>query len=187
MSTLYFITSNKGKVHETVEKFSPLGIKVKQKNLGYPEIQTDHLEDVAKYGVTHIQKQGIDRPFILEDAGLFIDGLMGFPGVYSSYVYHTIGLNGILSLLDGIPKRSAVFKSVFAYGEPSGEPSLFIGTCMGEITMVKKGSKGFGYDPIFSPDGSDKTFAQMDTKMKNQVSHRGKSLEQLYEFLKKTV
>ena len=187
MSTLYFITSNKGKVHETVEKFAPLGIRVEQKNLGYPEIQTDGLEDVAKYGVTHIQKQGINHPFILEDAGLFIDDLEGFPGVYSSYVYHTIGLDGILSLLDGVSKRTAVFKSVFAYARPSGEPSLFIGLCKGEITMGKKGSKGFGYDPIFIPNGEDKTFAQMDTKEKNQFSHRGKSLEQLYEFLKKTV
>ncbi|OYT29645.1 non-canonical purine NTP pyrophosphatase, RdgB/HAM1 family [Thermoplasmatales archaeon ex4572_165] len=183
MNTLYFITGNKGKVHEATEKFRPLGINIRQKNLGYPEIQTDTLEDVAAYGVTHIQKQGIDHGFILEDAGIFIDGLQGFPGVYSSYVYHTIGLQGILDLLANTLKCTAVFRSVFAYAEPKGDPHFFIGECLGKILKEEKGSQGFGYDPIFIPDGSDRTFAQMDTSEKNQFSHRGKSLEKLYNFL----
>ena len=184
MKTLFFITSNKGKVHEATEKFKPLGFAVKQKNLGYPEIQTEHLEEVARFGVSHIQKKGITHPFILEDAGVFIDGLDGFPGVYSSYVYYTIGLDGVLSLMNGKSNRSAVFKSVFAYAEPTGDPDLFVGTCKGVITRKKLGTRGFGYDPIFTPDGSEKTFAEMKTDEKNTFSHRGKSLEKLYEFLK---
>jgi len=184
MKTLYFITGNKGKIHEATEKFRPLGINIKQKNMGYPEIQTDKLEEVAAYGVNHIQRQGIDHPFILEDAGIFIDILHGFPGVYSAYVYHSIGLQGIIDLLANSDDCSAVFRSVFAYAEPKGDAHFFIGECTGKIIKQEKGTQGFGYDPIFIPKGSDKTFAQMNTSEKNLFSHRGKSLEKLYNFLK---
>jgi XTP/dITP diphosphohydrolase len=186
MKTLYFITSNMGKVHEATEKLKPYGYKIIQKNCGYPEIQTETLEEVARFGITYLQNTSIDHSFILEDAGVFIDALHGFPGVYSSYVYHTISLNGILTLLEHVPeeKRCAQFKSVFAYGTPQGDMHVFIGTCKGKITLQQKGSKGFGYDPIFQPDGFTKTFAEMSTEQKNMVSHRAKSLEKLVEFLK---
>jgi XTP/dITP diphosphohydrolase len=187
MKPIYFITSNKGKVHEATEKLKPFDFKIIQKNSGYPEIQTDTLENVARYGVDYIQHKGIDHPFILEDAGIFIDALNGFPGVYSSYVYFTIGLNGILSLLESVPdeKRSATFRSVFAYGTPESEIKLFIGECNGSITKEQIGDKGFGYDPIFMPDGFSQTFAEMTTEEKNKVSHRSRSLDQLLTFLKK--
>lgn len=184
MKTLYFITGNKGKVHEATEKFKPLDINIIQKNLGYPEIQVETLEDVAKYGVMHLQDQNIDHAFILEDAGIFIDACKGFPGVYSSYVYHTIGLQGILNILDGETNRSATFKSVFAYADPIGKPHIFLGECKGKITTKKRGMQGFGFDPIFIPEGSTKTFAEMKTDEKNSYSHRGKSLEKLYVYLK---
>ena len=184
MKTLYFITSNKGKLHETKTLLEPLGYSIVQKNVGYPEIQAENLEEVARFGVEYLQ-QLLDHPFILEDAGLFIDILQGFPGVYSSYIYFTIGLDGILSLLQDIKdsQRRAVFKSVFAYGEPSGEIQLFVGECLGKIARVKKGKGGFGYDPIFIPDHEHETFAEMDTKKKNSFSHRGKSLQKLKEYL----
>lgn len=186
MKEIFFITSNDGKVHEAKNKLHPLGYRIIKKNLGYPEIQTDSLEEVARYGVQHVQKT-IDHPFILEDAGLFIDALQGFPGVYSSYVYHTIGLDGVLSLLTDKKKRirSAVFRSVFAYAKPEGDPLLFVGECNGMISTEKKGGKGFGYDPIFMPLSSDRTFAEMRAEEKNAFSHRGKSLEKLVHFLRK--
>ena len=185
MKTIYFITGNKGKVEEAKQKFSTVGINVVQKNLGYPEIQTEALEDVARFGVEHVQKK-FTQPFILEDAGLFIDALDGFPGVYSSYVFYTVGLKGILKLLGDIPetKRRAMFRSVFAYREPSQKPKLFIGECQGKLAFEEKGTNGFGYDPIFIPDGDTRTFAQMKTEEKNSFSHRGKSLDKLIDFLK---
>ncbi len=99
MKKLYFITSNKGKVREATEKLRPLGYSVIQKDLGYPEVQADSLEEVALQGVAHIQAK-YHQAFMLEDAGLFIDALQGFPGVYSKYVFFTIGLPGILRLLE---------------------------------------------------------------------------------------
>ncbi len=186
MKKLYFVTSNKGKLIEARERFASIGIDVVQKNIGYPELQAPTLEEVARFGVTHVQQQ-INHPFILEDAGIFIDALHGFPGVYSSYVYHTVGLQGILRLLQGVMtvKCSATFKSVFAYAEPHDQPQLFIGKCQGTIALEEQGAKGFGYDPIFIPKGETRTFAQMDTNEKNQFSHRGKSLEKLLDFFKK--
>lgn len=186
MKTIYFITGNKGKLEEAKQKFSTVGINVVQKDLGYPEIQAETLEDVAKFGVEHIKKQ-LDRLFILEDAGLFIDALDGFPGIYSSYVFYTVGLKGILKLLDGIDKtkRGARFRSVFAYSEPGQKPKLFIGECQGRLAFEEKGSHGFGYDPIFVPEGETRTFAQMETEEKNRFSHRGKSLDKLIDFFNK--
>lgn len=182
MKNVYFITSNEGKLLEAKEKLSVLNIRVIQKNLGYPEIQSNSLEEVATFGLEHLQKK-IDTPFILEDAGLFIDALGGFPGVYSSYVFYTIGCEGILNLLKNLKNRKAIFRSVFAYGASGEMPRLFIGECTGKIAYKKLGEHGFGYDPIFIPDGKTQTFAQMDVKEKNSSSHRGKSLGKLLEFL----
>jgi XTP/dITP diphosphohydrolase len=185
MKTVYFITGNKGKVLEAKTKFSDLNIDIVQEDLGYPEIQADSLEDVARFGAEHVQKR-FNHPFILEDAGLFIDLLDGFPGVYSAYVFYRIGCSGILKLLEGLDdnKRKATFKSVYAYGEPGKKPMLFVGESHGTISKKTLGKHGFGYDPIFIPDDETRTFAQMDAEEKNRFSHRGKSLEKLKDFFK---
>jgi len=184
MKTIYFITGNKGKVLEANKKFSNFNIQVIQKNLGYPEIQTDSLEEVVKFGVKRIQKK-FNQPFILEDAGLFIDALDGFPGVYSAYVFYRIGCPGILKLLADVDdNRKATFRSVFGYCEPGKKPKLFIGESKGSISKKPVGEHGFGYDPIFIPYGENKTFAQMETEEKNQFSHRGKSLEKFIDYFK---
>jgi XTP/dITP diphosphohydrolase len=185
MRTLYFITSNKGKLLEAKEKLEPLGYSVVQKDLGYPEIQADNLEEVALQGIQHVQMRFIKEPFMLEDAGLFIDALQGFPGVYSKYVFFTIGLPGILRLLDGVENRKAVFRSVYAYNEPGCKPLLVVGECNGTISTGQRGKNGFGYDPLFLPDGERKTFGEMTTEEKNRYSHRSKALDKLVSSLQK--
>jgi XTP/dITP diphosphohydrolase len=184
MKTVYFITSNTGKYREAKQRLEPLGYTVVQKNLGYPEIQALSLEDVAVFGVEDVSRRW-DKPFFLEDAGLFIDALKGFPGVYSADVYKTIGLQGIIKLLEGIEQRTATFRSVIGFKGESGKMRLFIGECTGTIADVEVGTYGFGYDPIFIPTRSTQTFAQMQTNEKNRLSHRGKSLEQFISFLQK--
>jgi XTP/dITP diphosphohydrolase len=185
MKTLYFITSNKGKLKEAKASFSDLDTDIVQKNLGYPEIQADNLEEVAIFGVNFIKKN-FEKPFILEDAGLFINEFNGFPGVYSAYVFYKIGCSGILRLMEDVEenRRNAIFKSVYVYSEPGEKPIIFLGECKGKISNNIKGEYGFGYDPIFIPDKETKTFGEMDTKEKNNYSHRGKSLKKLKEFLK---
>lgn len=178
MKRIYFITSNKGKLLEAKQKLHSIGYVVVQKNLGYPEIQTDSLEDVVASGISDIQKR-FDKPFMLEDAGLFIEALSGFPGVYSKYVFFTIGLPGILRLLQDEQNRKAVFRSVYAYSEPGRAPLIMTGECPGTISFEQRGEYGFGYDPIFIPTPAQKTFGEMKIEEKNQLSHRAKALEKL--------
>jgi len=184
---LYFITSNKGKYNELNQRLRSLGYSIilEQKNLGYPEIQADTVEEVAEYGIKYI-KSRYRYPCVIEDSGLFIDALNGFPGVYSKYVYTTIGLNGVLRLMSDKKReeRSALFRSVFAYAEHDEEPVLFTGECRGVISTDIRGTGGFGYDPIFIPEGADKTFAEMSTEEKNQYSHRGRSMDKLLLYLR---
>ncbi len=185
MKKVYFITGNNEKFSEAKKKFSDLNIEIVQKDLGYPEIQADSLEDVALFGAEHIQKR-FNQSFFLEDAGLFINGLNGFPGVYSAYIFYKIGCAGILKLMNDLEdnNRKACFRSVVAFGEPDKKFLLFIGESHGKISKKPLGKNGFGYDPIFIPNDEMKTFAQMETEEKNQFSHRGKSLEKLIDFFK---
>ena len=173
---IYFVTGNRGKFEEAK---GVLG-DVEQRNLGYTEIQADTLEEVAAFGIKEVTEK-LTGPVMIEDAGLFIDALRGFPGVYSAYVFDTIGNEGILRLLDGAQDRRAVFRSVLAYAEPGTEPIFFSGELAGEIASGPRGSGGFGYDPIFEVGG--KTIAEMKLAEKNRISHRGASIHALREWL----
>ncbi len=143
------------------------------------EIQSESLEEIAKASVLEaFEKCGI--PLIVEDAGLFIEALNDFPGPYASYAYKTIGNRGLLRLMDGVENRKARFQSVVAYFSPDLEtPVCFKGEIVGEITKeVRKGNSGFGFDPIFKPQGSDKTFAEMSIEEKNMYSHRARAFRE---------
>lgn len=184
MNTLYFITGNKGKLTEVQDKLKPLNINVIQKNLGYPEIQAETLEEVTHYGIQYL-KNKLSEPFVIEDAGLFISALKKFPGVFSKQVYYTIGLDGVLTLMEKQMNRSAEFHSVYALKLPNTSALYFKGICKGTIIKEKKGTGGFGYDPIFVPNGYTKTFAEMTTTEKNMISHRGNALQKLVKFIQK--
>jgi len=173
---IYFVTGNWGKFEEAR---GILG-DVEQRNIGYTEIQADSLEEVAVFGMREVSEK-VDGPVMIEDAGLFIETLQGFPGVYSAYVFDTIGNEGILRLLDGVEDRRAVFRSVLGYAEPGMEPILFKGELWGKIAHEPRGSGGFGYDPIFEVEG--KTIAEMDLEEKNRISHRGASIRALKSWL----
>ena len=171
-----FITSNKGKYMEARAIIDDLV----QRDLGYTEIQADTLEEVAAYGMREIMAR-VEGPAMLEDAGLFIEALGGFPGVYSAYVQKTIGNEGILRLMAGIFNRRAFFKSVVAYAEPGLEPRMFQGIVEGQIGYEARGSSGFGYDPIFYV--GERSMAEMDLAEKNRISHRAASMHALKEWL----
>jgi len=173
---LYFVTSNEGKFAEAQCIFKDLV----HKNIGYAEIQADTLEEVATYGMKEVSSR-LQGPVMLEDAGLFIEALKGFPGVYSAYVQKTVGNNGILKLMDGVANRRAFFKSVVAYAEPGLGPRLFSGEVHGRIGFEARGGKGFGYDPIFYV--GEKSLGEMEIEEKNRISHRAVSMRCLKEWL----
>lgn len=148
----------------------------------YLEIQSEDLEEIALESMKYLSKE-LKLPMMIEDSGLFIDCLNGFPGPYSSYIFEKIGNKGILKLMSGEENRRAKFVSVIAYWEPEIEVKIFKGQTQGTISEEERGEKGFGFDPIFIPSGQNKTFGEMDREEKNRFSHRGKALEQFKRWL----
>jgi len=113
----------------------------------------------------------------VEDAGLFVEALKGFPGPYSAYVYRTLGTRGILKLMENVEDRAASFRSVVVFSSPEHQPVCFSGEVKGRISMEERGDSGFGFDPIFEPEAGDgRTFAEMTTEEKNRYSHRAEAL-----------
>lgn len=171
-----FVTSNKGKFAEAQGIYGDL----EQKDIGYTEIQADTLEEVAIFGIEEVMAK-LRGPAMLEDAGLFIEALQGFPGVYSAYVQKTIGNDGILRLMEGVEDRRAFFKSVVVYAEQGMEPRMFTGIVRGQIGYEARGTLGFGYDPIFYV--GEKSLGEMEITEKNRISHRAASMRALKKWL----
>lgn len=172
---ILFVTSNEGKFREVEEIGKEFGVEVRWLKMEYEEVQGDDLEEIARRSAELLSDE-IRGPFFIEDSGLFIDALKGFPGPYSSYVFKTIGNDGILKVMDGVSNRKAKFRAVIAYFD--GERvRTFIGEVHGEIATEKRGGMGFGFDPIFEYQG--KTFAEMGEE-KNEVSHRRKALDTFF-------
>lgn len=173
--TVLLATSNRGKLKEAKKILAPFGLSVEQFDGKGTEIQADTNGEVAAYS-SRGAAQAAGRPVLVEDAGLFVDSLNGFPGPYSAYAFKTIGLGGIISLLGSSRKRSAAFASSIAYCEPGGEPVLFEGSVRGTITRKPRGVRGFGFDPIFVPEGGVSTFGELTLDEKCIISHRSVAL-----------
>ena len=132
----------------------------------------------------------IDSSVIADDSGLMVDALNGEPGVYSAryagegctYDDNNVKL---LAALEGVPEeeRGACFVTVITMIWPDGSKLIARGECKGRIIEELRGDKGFGFDPLFIPDGYDKTFAEMEPEAKNAISHRARALEELERLL----
>jgi XTP/dITP diphosphohydrolase len=176
------VTTNEGKFGEVSGMLAEVGIDSEMLDLDYPEMQCDSLEEVVQTALKWLSGK-VEGDFLIDDSGLFISSLGSFPGVCSSYVFHSIGLEGILKILEGVEDREAEFRCCFGL-HWQGEDMLFSGVSPGTITKEKRGEGGFGYDPIFLPSGHERSFAEISTEEKNKLSHRGKALEKVLEFLR---
>ncbi len=176
---ILFITSNRGKFEEARSIGKRFGFDIGWLKKEYEEVQGNNLEEIARKSAELLASQ-IGDPFFIEDSGLFVEALNGFPGPYSSYVFKTIGNDGILKLMEGLENRNAKFVAVIAYFD--GETvRTFRGEVSGKIAREKRGEKGFGYDPIFEYDG--RTFAEMGEE-KNEVSHRRRAMENFFSSIR---
>ena len=181
--TIYFATGNKGKLVEANHIAQVFGIRLKQMKIEKTEIQSDELEDIASFAAKRASETA-RRSVVAEDAGLFVNELRGFPGPYSAYVFKTIGINGVLNLLKGAKDRNASFRAVLSFARPGSHPVCFDGEVKGMITRKPRGSLGFGFDPIFVPMQADgRTFAEMDTREKNLLSHRAKAFVKFFTWV----
>src|SRR5918997_1962512 len=178
METITFASTNQNKFFEVQSILLTRNITIDFSKIHLVEIQSDSLEEIAREKAkTAFAKVG--RQVIVEDDGLFIDSLGGFPGQYSSFVFRTIGNGGILKLLAGSTKRSAYFLSIIAFYD-GRIFSISEGRVNGRITdRITEG--GWGYDPIFLPDDTELTFAELK-KSKNKYSHRKIALEKFVQW-----
>ena len=179
---LKVITSNPGKVAEYQRSFDHLGMEMEHYKLPYDEVQTSDLAEVVDKGMDEIISKGV-RNFIVDDSGLFVDALKGFPGVWSAYAQKTIGNKGILKLMEGVEDRGAEFRCCIGC-DIEGQRIIVTGICRGTITESETGDGGFGFDPIFTHDGV-RTFAEIPVDEKNDVSHRGNAVKLLIEEMKR--
>jgi XTP/dITP diphosphohydrolase len=187
---IFFATGNIHKFNEARAVLASYGIAAGMLRMKGVEIQSDSLREIASNSAANAFKQS-HLPLIVEDAGLFVDALKGFPGPYAAYVYKTIKNPGLLKLLARVKNRKATFCSSIAYcdSEP-GAVVCFEGETAGEITTeerVLSFGSAFGFDPIFQPNGSCRTFAEMTLQEKNLVSHRAQGLRKFAEWYKKLV
>ncbi len=190
---LHFATGNANKFEEAkayLEGNVP-GLALKQLKVNLPELQADSLAEVAKFKVEGAARICKGNVFV-EDAGLFVPALNGFPGVFSAEVKKMLDCKGILKLMEDYTdpeKRAAYFEvCTCLFLKKTGEVKAFMGRIDGTLSFEERGKQGFGFDPIFissEPAGNVKTFAEMELEEKNQVSHRSKSLQKLKDHLKK--
>jgi len=180
---LNFVTKNKGKVKEF--KVILKGIcDVEQIEMDYKELRSDNPEDIAKLAAKQLAEK-LNKTVIVEDSGLFIKALKDFPGTSSSYIHKRIGLKGILKLMENVEDRSAIYKSAVAYCEPGHRPISFLGAENGRISEKIEGPYGFGHDPIFIPEGLDKTYGTI-ANVENVKKFRKRAVLKLIDHLKKS-
>lgn len=179
---IQFITSNLGKFKEVRQKLREAGIELKRIELPYPEIQGGTLRGVVEEALSWLSSR-VKGDFLIDDSGLFIESLKGFPGVYSSFVFKSIGCEGIIKLLEGKEDRRARFECYLGLRWRGGN-RVFKGVCKGQIAEKPRGGQGFGFDPIFVPEGEERTFGEMSRKEKNEISHRSRAVESLLSSLK---
>ena len=170
LSDLLFASSNKHKFKETKVILESFDISIQFFKLNLEEIQSNSIKEIALKKAQNAFSK-CKKPLIVEDDGLYIDSLGGFPGPYSSYVHKTIGNQGILDLLK--KNRGAKFISNITYCDKKNFKS-FEGRLFGTISKSEKG-KGWGFDPIFIPKNLKKTFGELNDK--NNFSHRYKALK----------
>lgn len=169
---IYFVTSNPKKLKE-VEAI--LGIKLKQANIDIKEIQSLDVREVA---IDKAKKafQLLKKPVIVEDTGLYITSLNGFPGALAKWVLRTIGTKKLCKIVG--KKREAIARTCVCFFD-GRECKAFVGEIRGKISLTPRGENGFGWDNIFVPIGHGKTFSEMGVKEKNKISMRKKALMKL--------
>ncbi|MEQ8905390.1 RdgB/HAM1 family non-canonical purine NTP pyrophosphatase [Ekhidna sp.] len=186
-----FASHNANKVKE-MNEIMPEGISiVGLKDLGITsEIEEtgDTLEENSNIKASYVFERH-KMPVFADDSGLLVSALEGAPGVFSARYAgferdDDKNMDLLLANLANKHDRSASFKTVITFIDESGNVSQFDGTVKGEIIHEKKGTNGFGYDPIFQPSGYIQTFAELSTDIKNRISHRAKAVQKLLEYLR---
>ena len=193
---LVLATRNQGKVTELTDMLCGETDSKQQIEVisleNYPDAP-EVIEDGTTYMENAVKKASIIAEYtshltLADDAGLEVDALGGAPGIHSKRwagedATDDIRIAKLLQALEGSTNRRARFIAAIAVVHPNSEPKVVLGVCEGHIRHAPLGKSGFGYDPVFVPDGYNQTFAELGEKIKNQISHRAKALEQAIALL----
>ena len=180
MDKLYFATTNEGKIKEAREI---LGIKVEGIPLEIDEIQSLEPKEVAEKKAEAYFKE-FKKPLFVEDVSLDFIALGRLPGVYIDSFSKELGNDGLIDLLKEEKDRSAIARTTICYIDGEGNTQVFVGEVEGTIATEQRGEKGFGWDPIFIPEGSEETFGEMEMDEKNNYSMRSKALKKFKQWFK---
>lgn len=183
---LVIASHNPGKVSEIADLMQPFVVEVisaADLNLDEPEETGTTFADNALLKA-HAAAKVANLPALADDSGLVVNALAGAPGVYSARwagadKNFMVAMEKVEELLRGSEDRSSMFVCALALAWPDGHADVFEGFVEGEITWPPRGEKGFGYDPIFTADGEDITFAEMEPAQKHTMSHRADAFQKL--------
>ena len=188
-------TQNKHKIEEISAITKPLGMEIiSRKDAGVPDFEVE--EDGETFEENSEKKaraimEACGQVTIADDSGLMVDALGGAPGVYSARYAGEEGNDAknnvkLLAVMSDVPmkERTAKFVSVITMVYPDGSKLVARGECRGHIIFEERGTNGFGYDPLFVPEGFSKTFAELTAEEKNKISQRASALRELERLLK---
>lgn len=191
LEEIVFASHNEGKIKEIKKLLAPYDIKVKSAlDMDLPDVEETGktFEENSLLKSRTIAKL-VNMPCLADDSGLCVDALNGAPGVYSArYAPNRDfdkGMEKLLAEMEKSPNesRNAHFSCVISLAWPDGQYKVFAGQVDGKIAFHKMGAGGFGYDQLFVPEGFTSSFAQMSQEEKNKISHRGRAVEKLKDFL----
>ena len=182
---LIIATHNPGKLREIAQLFEPFGVQaLSAGELGLPEPMEDGLTFIANAEVkARAAVEGSDKPAVSDDSGLVVPALGGDPGIYSARwagpgKNFNVAMKRVQNEL-GNKDRSAYFVAALALAWPDGHIEMFEGTVHGTLVWPPRGDLGFGYDPMFQPNGHDITFGEFEPSAKHAISHRADAFNQL--------
>ena len=194
MNTIVLASRNEDKIAELQATLAPLGIELKS-TYDFPGLKEvvedrDTLKGNALKKARYVFGE-TGLPSLADDTGLEVDALDGRPGVYSAryagrLANYQNNVDKLLDELSGVPpeNRGAQFRTIAALVTDTGDHT-FEGVCRGTILQEERGTGGFGYDPVFLPEGYEQTFAELDPDIKNEISHRAKAIAKFTDWLKK--
>jgi inosine triphosphate pyrophosphatase len=182
--SIYFVTGNAKKFSEAsaILKSQLPEFEIRQLSIELPELQGEPEEITAnklKYALQ--QSKG---PVVVEDTSLCFNAYHGLPGPYIKHFLGKMGCPGLSKMVQNFEDHSGYAQCIFGLGKKKGEePKIFVGRTCGTI-VEPRGDNKFGWDPVFQPDGFDKTYAELDVEVKNQISHRYKALKEMCDWIK---
>jgi XTP/dITP diphosphohydrolase len=179
---LVFVTGNDGKYRSFVNIASRIDVDVERRELDYPENHDLNSTRKIAMGGAEYCSEKLGEPVVVTDAGLFIEALDGFPGVSTGFTLDRIGNKGLLKLLEEKDDRSAVFRITLAFSDGETTEAFTSGTS-GRIAERERGG-GFGFDPIFAPEGHEATFGEKP-ELRDNVGPLNHAMEDAVEWLEK--